>query len=93
VRRGAEQHQSAAHADDVLLTLEDIGHVDLDARVLFLLGLEHLVEDATAARALVVVRLVLVRGIRQLGRGADEGSQRLLRLDGRRLLHVVPLPA
>ena len=85
----AKQHEGAAHADDVLLALEDVGNVDLDARVLVLLGLPDLGQHAAAGCALVVRpdRLLLVVGVRELGRGADERGERLLRLVG--LLHVV----
>jgi hypothetical protein len=94
VGRGAKQHQGAAHADNVLLTLEDVGDVHLDARVLVLLGLPHLGEHAAAGSALVVGRahdVLLVVGVRELGRGADECGQRLLRLPRRALFDVVPL--
>lgn len=85
----AKQHQGAAHADDVLLALEDVGNMDLDARVLVLLCLPDLGKHAAAGCALVVWAdgVFLVVGVCELGRGADERGQRLLRLVAP--LHVV----
>jgi len=68
----SEQHQCTAHADEVLLPLENIGNVDLDAYILVILGLDDLGEDASAATPLVLRRvhggiLLLVIGICQFG--------------------------
>ena len=50
----SKQHQSSAHANDVLLTLEDVGNVDLDAYVLVLFGFHDFCEQPAAAGALVL---------------------------------------
>ncbi len=91
--RGAEQHQSTAHADDVLLALEDVGHVNLDAHISVLLRFHDLGQYAAAVGALLKswarLRLLLAIRVCKFRRGTDQSSERLLRLSS--FLLLVPL--
>ena len=72
--RSTEQHQGTAHADDVLLALEDVCDVNLNTDVLVLLSLHNLGKYAAAATGTLVLwtrkKLLLVVRIRQFGRSA-----------------------
>lgn len=52
---GTEQHQRTAHANDVLLTLENVCNVNFNANVLILFGLNDFGQYAAAATSALVV--------------------------------------
>lgn len=78
--RCAKKHESTTHANNVLLSLEDVGHMNLDLGVLVFFGLPDFCNNATTGRPLVHawsqsrVFLFIFR-VGQLGRSTNQSSQ------------------